>query len=255
MATYGFGSGVVWGTPLTDAFGNVIANPSPTMFGTLQDVSIDISGENKELYGMNTFPERVARGKTKVTGKAKFARFNGLLLNNLFFGQTMTSGVLGKLADFTGEAIPATPFTLTVSPPSTGTFAADLGVRDWNGNPMVAVAASPTTGQYTVNTSTGAYLFAAADTGKTVFISYAYGAASTLAKMSTVMNIQMGSAPTFRLDLVNGLSGNNFSLTLFSCIASKLSLATKIDDFDVQEFDFSAFADSTNRVLTWGTSE
>jgi hypothetical protein len=77
MALYGFGAGALWGTPLTDAFGAAIANPTPLLFGVLQDVSVDISADVKELYGQNSFPEAVARGKTKIAGKAKFGRING----------------------------------------------------------------------------------------------------------------------------------------------------------------------------------
>jgi hypothetical protein len=44
-----FGSGNLWGTPLQDASGNALANPSPVLFGTLQEVSIDISFDTKML--------------------------------------------------------------------------------------------------------------------------------------------------------------------------------------------------------------
>lgn len=254
MPTYGFGAGALWGTPTTDATGAAIANPTPILFGTLQDVSVDLSGDVKQLYGQNQFPDAVARGKMKVDGKAKFARINGLLLNSLFFGQTVSSGIFADYYDVTGTTVPASsPYTLTVTPPSSGTFAADLGVRDSNGNPMTAVASSPTSGQYTV--AAGVYTFAAADTGKTVFISYQYTATDTTAKNSTVSNLQMGAAPTFRCDLTRGFNGKYNALSLFACVGTKLSFATKNDDFEIPEFDFSAFADSSGRVLKWGTSE
>jgi hypothetical protein len=47
------------------------------LFGVLQDVSVDISGDIKELYGQNQFAEAVARGKAKISCKAKFGRING----------------------------------------------------------------------------------------------------------------------------------------------------------------------------------
>ena len=326
MATLGFGAGACWGTPLTDAFGNPISNPSPVLFGTMQEVSVDISGDNKELYGQFSFPDAVGRGKTKISGKAKFARFNGLLLNSLFFGQTMTSSLVMDYLDTTGAAIPAaSPYYLNPTPPNAGTWVRDLGVRDWNGNPMVNVASAPATGQYAVagpvtgaaqasfatnvmtvtvvgtgsfavgqvitaagvtpgpyitslGTGTGGlgtynlstspgtiaaeavsasevYQFAAADAGKTVFVSYNYTATSTAAKTSIVSNLLMGSAPTFRIDLTDSFNGKGMSLSLFSCMASKLTLATKLDDFLVPEFDFSAFANAAGQVLQWGTSE
>jgi hypothetical protein len=253
MPTYGFGAGALWGTPLTDATGTAVANPSPVLFGVLQEVSVDISGDVKELYGQNQFADAVARGKAKISCKAKAARLNGLLLNSIFFGQTVSSGILFDVYDTTGTAIPTTPFTITPTPPASGVWSRDLGVRDQNGNPMVRVASAPATGQYSV--SAGAYVFAAADTGQTVFISYQYTATSTKAKKSTVMNVAMGQAPSFRCDLLNGYSGGGLALSLYSCIATKLSFATKQDDFMIPEFDFSGFADAAGRVLDWGVSE
>lgn len=326
MPNYGFGAGALWGTPLTDAFGNALANPTPVLFGVLQDVSVEISGDIKELFGQNQFAEAVARGKCKISCKAKFGRINGLLINSLFFGQTLLAGTVGTVYDTTGSAIPAaSPYFLNPTPPASGTWTRDLGVRDSTGNYMTNVASAPTTGQYSVagpvtgaaqasfatnqmtvtvagtgsfavgqvitsagvtpgtyitalGTGTGGtgtytlsttpgtiaaqavsatevYQFAAADAGKTVFVSYAYTATSTVAKSSIVSNIQMGNAPSFRCDLSDGYSGSQTSLSLFKCISTKLMFATKQDDFMIPELDFSAFADSAARVLQWGTSE
>jgi hypothetical protein len=118
MPLYGFGAGALWGTALTDASGAAIANPTPILFGVLQDVSVDISGDIKELYGQNQFAEAVARGKAKISSKAKFGRINGRLLNDLFFGQTMTSSIVANVYDTTGAAIPATPFQITPTVPN-----------------------------------------------------------------------------------------------------------------------------------------
>jgi len=254
MAQFTFGSGVLWGTPLSDATGTAITNPTPIQFGTLQDCSVDISGDIKELYGQNQFAVAVGRGKAKITGKAKFAQINGSLLNSLFFGQTVTNGILSDVYDTTGAAIPATPFTITPTPPSSGTWTADLGVRDSTGLPMTRVASSPTTGQYSVSIA-GLYTFAAADTGKTVFINYQYTATSTTATKSTVQNVLMGYAPTFKADLYMPYNGKSLIVTLPQCISTKLSFATKLDDFQISEMDFSAFADSAGNTITWATTD
>lgn len=253
MATFGFGAGAVWTTPLTDANGAAIANPTPLLVGTLQDCSVDISGDVKELYGQNQFAEAVARGKAKIAIKLKFARWNGALLNSIYFGQTMTSSLIGAFYDTVGAIVPSTPFTITPIVPSAGTWTRDLGVRNSIGNPMTRVASAPATGQYSV--TAGAYLFAAADAAQTVFINFAYTATSTVAKTGIVQNVAMGAAPTFRCDLTNGLNGNAVALSLYSCVATKLSMATKLDDFNIPQIDASAFADSAGRVLQWGTSE
>jgi hypothetical protein len=250
---FGFGSGIMWGTPLTDANGNTIANPSPVQLGVLQDISLDISFDTKMLYGQNQFPVAVGRGKGKMSGKAKMAQLNGAMINSLVFGQTLTSGILSDVYDTTGATIPSTPFTITPTVPSSGTWTADLGVKDANGVPFTRVASGPTTGQYSV--AAGVYTFAAADTGKQVFICYQYTATSTTAKKSTVLSLPMGYAPTFKADIFVPYQGKSLVITVPQCIASKFGLSTKQDDFLIPEFDFEGFADSAGNAIYWAVSE
>jgi hypothetical protein len=253
MSQYVFGSGVLWGTPLSDANGNAISNPSPIQFGVLQDCSVDMSFDNKMLYGQNQFPVAVGRGKGKVACKSKTAQISGALFNSLFFGQTITNGIVSDVYDTTGALIPATPFAITPTVPSSGTWSYDLGVRNASGVPMTRVASGPATGQYSV--AAGVYTFAAADTGLRVYINYQYTATSTTANKSTITNLPMGYAPTFKADLYLPYQGKSMILTLNSCIASKLGMATKQDDFMIPEFDFEAFADSSGNILSWATTE
>ena len=257
-----FGSGVLVGTPLTDYTGTAIANPTPVQFGVCQEIGLDISFDTKLLYGNQQFPVASGRCKGKVSGKVKGAQVNGALFNSIMFGQTLASGIISDVYDTTGIAIPATPFTITASTtstattiliPSSGTWTADLGVRDSNGVPMTRVASAPTTGQYTV--TAGAYLFAAADVAKVVFISYQYTATSTVAKKSTLTNALLGYAPSFKADIYLPYNGKSLIVTLNNCIASKMSLATKLDDFTIPDFSFDAFADASGNVLTYALSE
>lgn len=254
MSQFLFGSGVVWATPLQDANGNAITNPTPVQLGVMQDISIDLSFDIKELYGQSQFAVAVGRGKGKMTGKAKVAQVNGTAINSLFFGQTVTNGIVSDYYDVQGQSIPAsTPYTITVTAPGSGTWSYDLGVRDSNGLPMTRVASAPATGQYSV--AAGVYTFAAADTGKTVFISYQYTATSTTAVKSTVKNVLMGQAPTFKADIYLPYAGKSMILTIPQCVSSKLSFATKQDDFVIPEFDFSGFADSAGNALYWATTD
>lgn len=243
-----FGPGDLFGTPLLDASGNAISNPTPIRVGAMQEMSIEFSGDLKELYGQNQMPIAVARGKVKTTGKFKGANINGAAINSLFFGQTMTSGTqTAAYVDNTGQAIPASPYQVTVTPPSSGTWASDLGVVDANGIPMTRVSSAPATGQYSV--SAGVYTFASADTGKTVFISYTYTASVTGAKAIQIANLQMGAAPTFKASMVTTFNGKRALVVLNSVVSTKLSLlATKLDDFNVPEIDFGAFADASNSI-------
>jgi hypothetical protein len=153
-----FGAGVLIGTPLTDYAGNAIANPTPVQFGVAQEISLDISFDTKLLYGQNQFPVANGRGKGKISGKVKAAQVNGALFNSIMFGQGLTSGIVSDVYDVIGAAIPATPFQITPTVPSSGTWSFDLGVRDSNGVPMTRVASGPATGQYSV--AAGVYTFA-----------------------------------------------------------------------------------------------
>jgi hypothetical protein len=42
---------------------------------------------------------------------------------------------------------------------------------------------------------------------------------------------------------------------LNACTATKLMLPTKIDDYEIQEFDFSAFADAAGAIGTLSVNE
>jgi hypothetical protein len=253
---YVFGAGDVYGVPLFDASGNAITNPTPIKIGAMQDMSLDFTGDLKELYGQNQFALASARGKVKVTGKMKGAQIHGAMLNNLFFGQTMTTGTTTSVnSDITGTLIPATPFTITVTPPGAGTFVNDLGVLDANQIPMTAVASAPAVGQYTVS-GAGVYLFNTGDTGKRVYINYSYSATLTGGKKIAVANMQMGAAPSFKCYMQTTYNGKRALVVLYACVANKLNLfQTKLDDFNIPELDFIANADAANNVCDIFLSE
>jgi hypothetical protein len=244
MPVYQFGSGVLFATPIA---GNLAANATPMQFGTLQDVSLDISFDTKELYGLYQFPDLIARGKGKITGKAKFAKIHGKQLNDLFFGQTVATGQ--TLVQFDeAQSIPASPFQITVAPPSSGTFVEDQGVRSaTTGDPFTRVASGPVAGQYSVSAG-GQYTFAAADTGAAVFISYSYSVSAS-GKTVAIANQLLGFAPQFSMVLRELLNSQQTNVKLYACIGSKLTRPTKQDDFLIQEFDFSAFANSAGKVI------
>lgn len=251
---FGFGTGVFWGTPLSDASGNVLTNPTPVQLGVLQDMSLDLSFDTKTLYGQNQFPVAVGRGKGKMSGKSKFAQLNGIAINSLVFGQTMTDGLTSDYYDVVGSTVPALPFEVTPVVPNNGVWSYDLGVRDANGIPMKRVANLPGTGQYKVDL-VGKYTFSSGDAAKQVFISYQYTVVNTTAKKSTVQNVLMGLAPTFKGDIYTTYMGKSMCVTIPQCVCSKFTFSTKQDDFLIPEFDFEGFADAAGNALYWSTSE
>jgi hypothetical protein len=243
MPNYQFGSG--------NLYGLAGAVPVARKFGALQDVSVDISFTLKELYGQRQFPLTIARGQGKIEGKAKFASLNGAMMNDLFFNQTNATG---KKQPVNREpaTIPSTPFQVTVV--NGATFYEDLGVvYTLTGVPLVRVASAPATGQYSVNNATGQYTFAAADTTLGVLIDYSY--TTTGGNITTITNQLMGAAQSFALVLPIVYGSGSVYLHLNACISSKLSLATKLEDFLVPDFDFKAFADASDTVGFLSSSE
>jgi hypothetical protein len=267
-----FGAGALFAIPTFDASGVAITNPSPVQFGILQDVTIDDSSEVKKLYGANQYPVDVGRGKADVVIKAKFALINALMFNTVYYGQTLVAGYDALYQDLTGTAIPGTAGSTSVNVVAptaaiggnTSVYARDLGVTDASGVAYTRVASSPTAGQYALTTgaagATGAtYQFSSQDSGKTVFINFEYTNASfpTTAKTLTVVNLPMGSAPTFQavFQAKRGTTGRTWFRRFPNCIATKLSAEFKNDDFTIPDFEATAFADSSGNIQYQGYYE
>jgi len=251
-----FGAGALWGSR-TDVTGSGIG---PDQFGILQDVQIDWDWQTKELWGQFQFPVDIARGQGKITGKAKFARIFGAIYGDLFFGQTPASGQV-TVSENEAATVPATtPYTVTVA--NAASYVDDLGVFYATGasagNRFTRVTTPSAAGQYSVNLTTGIYTFAAADAGASLLISYLYTVSSSGKKL-VLTNQFMGSTPTFKATFYTTKTTQGtpagLALVLNACTATKLSLPTKIDDYEIQEFDFSAFADATGTIGTLSVNE
>jgi hypothetical protein len=243
-----FGAGKLIAVPTTDAAGNAIAVPTPVTIAVLQDVSVDFDFETKTLHGEKQFAVAVARGKAKIGWKAKTGDFSAAALGSLLLGAQPTASRKGAVIDF-ATAVPASsPYTITIAPPDTGTFVADLGVTDvLTGKPLTRVATAPATGQYSL--SAGVYTFAAADTGKGLLISYEYSKASdTTSQLFAITNNLMGYTPTFSALFFNEYMGKKLVMKLNANVMGKQGLPFKNDDFTMSDFDAEAFADVSGSV-------
>jgi len=221
------------------------ANSTPRKFATMQDVQFDLQFTTKQLYGQNQVALDIRRGQAKFTGKAKFAQISGSMLNDLFFSQTATTGLLLSAVGEAGT-VSSTPFTVTVA--NSTTFDTDLGVvYAATGVPLTRVASSPAQGQYSV--AAGVYTFSSTDTGAAVLIDYLYTAATGGTKVA-LSNQSMGTTPTFMGVFSTTASGKNVTLKLNLCTSSKLSLQTKIEDYTIPELDFEVMADAANNIGT-----
>lgn len=244
MTQYVFGTGQVFAT---DTDGS-----APLRVGALQDVSVDISGDIKELYGQYQFALDVARGKTKIEWKAASGNIDVVAYNRLFFDQTVETGSELVQAFNESASVPAS-VAYTITAANAAGFFQDLGVFDaLTGNPMVQVTAAPAAGQYSVNAGTGVYTFAAADANKAVLLNYLWEA-NTGATLN-VNNQLMGAIPKYRLVLSQLYDGKSFTMVLFKTVSDKLSLPFKQDDYMIGELSGMAQADDAGRIMRISTT-
>ena len=242
-----FGIGALWGTR------NDIANVGPDQFAILQENSVEFAFEIKELYSQLGFPVDIARGKGKVTGKAKMARVFANLYGDIFFGDAVSPG-----EDNVSENENHTLATITTTVTFSTGYVADLGVY-YNATGQLRfqfVTGAPTSGQYTTGTN-GVYTFSTSDIGASVSISYVYTDAS--GKTITINNHFMGYTPTFIGTFyteknTQGASGQ-LTLRLNECVSSQLSLPSRIDDYNIPDFSYQAFSNGSNVIGTLSTTE
>lgn len=254
MPVYEFGSGILTGTR-TDASGL----QTPRRFGVLQDVSIDFAGDIKQLFGTNQYPVDVARGKTKIDGKAKFAALQAAAYNELFFGQTLATGQSKyaynertTLASSTGAVSYTIANAASTPLVDKGVFYGGTGSNA--GVQLTATTTSPpASAQYNFATATGIYSFAPEDSLATVLINYVYNVAT-----GYHINIDqqfMGTTPRFGLTLFQVFDSNHMVLELHNAVSSKLTYPTRIDDYVINEMDFSAFSNAADSVGVWNFAE
>lgn len=229
----------------------------PALLGVLQDLEVDFAQTLKEATGAYKLPVDVAPGPLKITGKAKFLRIQADTLNQTFLGMTETasSGTTMSIAEQQHSA----STSLTVSNGST--FVEDLGVFYLStGVQLQPVASAPAAGQYVAGSvGVGTYTINSADESASanLLIYYSY-TVSNLINIA-LSNQLMGTGPVFELNAqqnytVAGVAKSLF-LKLNACRSSKLSFPFKNTDYTIQDFEFQAFADASNNIGTWASTE
>lgn len=250
-----FGIGALWGQR-TD-----VAAIGTDQFAILQDNTIDFSFELKELYSQQQFPVDIARGKGKISGKAKMARVFAALYADLFFGATVALNTENNVSENETGTVPnAPPYNIVVAHAGTP-FVSDLGVYYNSGASIgkrltyTSVTAPASAGLYYV--SAGTYTFSAADANTQMSISYVF--TDTSGKEITLTNNFMGYTPTFQATFyqqraTQGSSGQ-LTLLLVECVSSHLSFPSRIDDYGIPDFDFMAFSNQAGSIGSLSSSE
>lgn len=250
-----FGTGQVMANPLSIAGSNLSTPSGPIQLAILGDMSLEFDQQLVELRGQNQWPEDVAIGNRSCKGKGTFAATSLYAFAALGFGDTIQLGLSTATATTYGESgtipAPSGPYTIQVT--NHTTFVTDLGVTYAStGRQFTKVASGPTAGQYSVNTTTGTYTFAAADASTAVFLSYSY---TTTANMLTVQQHAMGYGPAFEIFLQHPYQSLPTAclngIHLFQCKAAKFSAPEKRDGYMMSDFEFQAYANGSGKVFEW----
>jgi hypothetical protein len=236
---FAFGSGLLIGTVLGTTA------PTPRQFAILQDVTVDIDAPIKELHGQYIFPVAIARGKAKVSAKSKFASIDVAAYNDLYFGAAVATGQTNT-AQNESQTVPATSaYTVTAS--NTAGFV-DEGVFDRTLGYFLSAGTAVAANVYTVTTA-GVYTFHSSAASHSLYLCYDYtiaGSGHTL----TMTNQLLGVQPFFQAVLSQNFQSQQLRLALNKCVATKLGFATKLEDYNIPAFDFSAMADASGNIGT-----
>ncbi|SRR6266568_1892800 len=222
------------------------ANPTPIPFALVRGLSYDHARKFVKERGAWKHVVAVGEADNDITGKFDNVDIMSGTIAQLTGGTIATGSKIGVPSEV--GTIPTTPFQVTAS--QGATFDTDYGVYDnTSGLVMTRVAAGPTTGQYSVNTATGVFTFAAADVGHKVGITYSYLAAAA-GKTVSVVNTPMGLATGY---VVVGYSpsqtGKSLGVKLYNCFIPKLSLGWAPDAFTKQGMEFFAAQDSGSTAI------
>jgi hypothetical protein len=244
MALTIFGPGILF-VRRTD-----IANQTPINIGKITEFSLDESVEVKPLYGQDNYPLAVASGQVKSKGKMKPAVLSANALNAVFYGVTPASGstilVPGESASIPGSVA----YTVTVA--NDDDYVDDLGViYASTGLPFKKVASGPAAGQYSVDTATGIYTFAAADASANVKIAYTYASTSATTQTVNVVAKPIGQTVTFEIYYATTDSqGLPYFVKVYQCVSEKLTQGFKMSDWKTQEIDYDFFQNAAGSVLS-----
>lgn len=238
MTQYLFGTGQLYTMP--------VGGGAPVKFGALQDISVDFSADVKQLFGQYQFPLDVARGKTKIEGKVASGEVNVDFYNSFYFGQSVDPGQIVQATN-EPQTVPAmSTYTITVDHDMD--FVMDLGVVGTDGTVFTQVAAMPAAGQYTVSDA-GVYTFNMANASDDVLITYLYESATPSTSGSlTITNQLMGITPKFQMVLSSQYNNKQFTMILYTCVAEKMSMPFKQDDYLITDFGFQAQANEAGNI-------
>ena len=234
------------------------SNPTPVKIGSLEGIEANVNFDLE--FSPLQFQAAIGATAKKLSIEltAKTAQLNGLLVNQILFGQALTPGSQAMAVNVAATSSSGTPPTCTPAVPSGGTWAQDMGVQySSSGLPLYQVASAPAQGQYSV--SAGIYTFNAADASTALTFCFLY-------TMTTGSNLVLNNkfkdiVPYFQAVLQTSYGGDGTSAppanfmtwNLNRCASVQLKFLTMVNKMAVPEFKFTAMADLTPPYGTIGT--
>lgn len=220
-------------------------NPTPRRVAIIQDVSIEIKRDNKELFGENRYAEDVASGNESISGKYKTGALDPAWMAENFLNATKTTGTLELIT----ETVTVASGTATVA--GAADFSEDYGVVDTSTTPetvFTRVAATPAAGQYVVNESTGVYTFNVSENGNVLQVKYLKETAT--GETYTVNNTVAGDSVYCSLFLYKtSRTSKKFGFRLANATFESVSFGFKLNEHTMPEGSFKGFADSSGKVF------
>jgi len=253
--------------------------------GTVQNASVELKVEMKELRGAWRYPVAVADGKGTATGKVTFAQIWPQTISALAGGTVTKGAYAGTWPDGTGgltasisEAgtiLASTPWTYTLANGGTtngfviGSEIVSVVIPGYGpvfytraaAGPVSASATDPTSGTYTItNTTTSVLTFSTGDASRAVRVTYLYSTPAAPGNIQigvTLAQVGLNTALTFTMMLLG--TGRNlynnasqqFLMQMNACLAPSLKFDFKLDDWTMVDVDFSAFIDLYGNLATF----
>lgn len=242
MGMVKFNSGMV----VTKASG---ATPTPEPLGLVTDISVNIKQAKVLVRGQKRWAVDAFDAEADGKVSCKFQSWGSRTYAAAISGGTTTTGSKVGILD-EAVTVPGTPYQITVA--NGANMFEDLGVRDVNtGLALVRVVSGPTTGQYSVNETTGVYTFAAADTTHAMRISYSYTAAA-IGKTVAIANSLMGQSAQLALSAWNNYgTGKNYGMKFFAVVFDGLDIGWKVGAVGDANMTGQIIAASNDAVADW----
>ena len=226
------------------------ANLNAYPCGVLQDVSLDMTSDVKELMGSNKVAFLTAEVGRKYKLTAKFAQFNSALVGAVMGGTVASGAKYVGTATKTASTSTFTVVTADFGTPAGWAFVSDLGVSyNATNQPLKYNASTLAAAQY--QNTAAAYTLHSTDASAVVNVSCIYSA--TAGETTSVSNSAIGLSTYFSVYLFQATTQADATVKKIgwyfpAVLLPSLKMDFKNTDFAVQSIDLNVFANSAGLI-------